>query len=127
MNDQPSKKLSARQLARQALQEERERAKKQEDSLAAVFRLLDERESMDARLGSALQSALDAGVSPRDLDSMTGLNRREIKHLLDSAVDSSGSESQGNSSDEDYVNSSEHDDHNGDRTDRNHDDVHGVN
>ena len=73
---------TARQRARQAMVGELERARKRQDSLAAVYTAIDGRKYADTLLGRALMSLNDLGVTRTDIAELSGLSSREVGSLI---------------------------------------------
>src|SRR5699024_12539502 len=82
MSTETTKRLTARQRARKALQRDQETQKRREQALAAVLDGLDERDKIAARIGTALGDLIDLGDKRTSAGELAGLTAREVTAFL---------------------------------------------
>ena len=92
MSTETTKRLTARQRARKALQRDQETQKKREQALAAVLDGLDERDKIDARIGTALGDLIDLGDNKSSAGELAGLTAREVTGFLRATEDADATE-----------------------------------
>jgi|SRR5699024_678836 len=104
MSTETTKRLTARQRARKALQRDQETQKRREQALASVLNGLDERDKINARIGTALADLIDLGDNRTSAGELAGLTAREVTGFLRATEDSSHTaeddETQTNTADE---------------------------
>lgn len=74
--------LTARQKARQALQQEKAELEAREKALATVFATLDRRDAIDRELGVNLARIKKSGLSIADLAKQVGMSSKEVSALI---------------------------------------------
>lgn len=92
MSTETTKRLTARQRARKALQRDQETQKRREQALATVLDGLDERDKIAARIGTALSDLIDLGDNRTSAGELAGLTAREVTGFLRAAEDADATE-----------------------------------
>ena len=92
MSTETTKRLTARQRARKALQRDQETQKRREQALAAVLDGLDERDKISARIGTALGDLIDLGDNRTSAGELAGLTAREVTGFLRATEDADATE-----------------------------------
>lgn len=94
MSTETTKRLTARQRARQALKRDQETAKRREEALASVLTALDDRDKIAARIGSALGDLIDTGETKTSAGELAGLTAREVTGFIRAANDNESESSE---------------------------------
>ena len=87
MSTETTKRLTARQRAHQALKRDQETQKRREQALASVLTALDDRDKIDARIGTALGDLIATGESKTSAGELAGLTAREVTTFIRAAND----------------------------------------
>lgn len=100
--------LTARQKARKAMEDRREKIKRQEAALADAYAALDQRAELDARVGRALRDVVAVEGTNAAAGELLGLSAREVGAYLRSADEADKGNDARKNSDEDSSRNSDY-------------------
>ena len=95
-----SRSLKNRQKLRQHLEEEQRRLRDRKKKLNSLLSLVDQRESLNEKIGHASQAVIDLGESKELVRELVGVSQRDFSAMLKTAKESSPSAEDSSGEDE---------------------------
>ena len=102
--------VSKRQEIHKRLEEEQRRLRDRKKKLNSLLSLVDQRESLNEKIGHASQAVIDLGESKELVRELVGVSQRDFSAMLKTAKESSPSAQDSSGDDESHTGDSERQD-----------------